>query len=214
MQKLEIKQMRSYIIDIIIDKIMSKKLKDGDKLTQQSIAEETGLSRMPVREALQLLEQKGFIRFLPNRHVAVIGATKNTISSAFKVLSSIEAEIATLLFEENFLNTSTLNDIIKQMQQANLSHDNKELAALELNFHLELIKLLKNPYLENIQTKFLNGYFKYGINSFPRNFSHIITPLQKITSSLENKTKLNFKKTFDEYYNNLIITMIEGGNYE
>ena len=63
MKPLEMKQMRDHVVDILMQKIMSGDLKDGDPLVQQTIAEQTGLSRMPVREALQALEHKGFVRY-------------------------------------------------------------------------------------------------------------------------------------------------------
>lgn len=40
--------------------ILSGNIKAGEELAQESIAEQLGLSRMPVREALQSLEQEGF----------------------------------------------------------------------------------------------------------------------------------------------------------
>lgn len=51
--------------------ILSGSMKPGDELAQESIAEQLGLSRMPVREALQALEQEGFLVRLPNRHMQV-----------------------------------------------------------------------------------------------------------------------------------------------
>ena len=211
MQKLDIKQMRDYIIDMLIQQIMSGNLKDGDKLVQQAIADKAGLSRMPVREALQSLEQKGFVRFLPNRHVEVIGVTKTTIQSTFQVLIAIETEIANLIITNTEINCFSLTKILQLMHDAT----NKEsLAKLELQFHLEFVRLIKNPYLENIQTKFLNGYFNYGIQNFSRSIEEICEPLKNITINLENKNNKDNKKYFEQYYKSLTNAMLTGGNYE
>ncbi len=55
MKKIERKQTRDQIAQMIRYQILSGAMKAGDELTQESIAEQLGLSRMPVREALQNL---------------------------------------------------------------------------------------------------------------------------------------------------------------
>ncbi|MBN0904008.1 GntR family transcriptional regulator, partial [Pseudomonas aeruginosa] len=52
MKKIERKQTRDQIAQMIRYQILSGAMKAGDELTQESIAEQLGLSRMPVREAL------------------------------------------------------------------------------------------------------------------------------------------------------------------
>jgi DNA-binding GntR family transcriptional regulator len=70
-EKIERKQTRDHITQMIRYEILSGSMKPGDELAQESIAEQLGLSRMPVREALQALEQEGFLVRLPNRHMQV-----------------------------------------------------------------------------------------------------------------------------------------------
>ena len=53
MKKIERKQTRDHITQMIRYEILSGSMKPGDELAQESIAEQLGLSRMPVREALQ-----------------------------------------------------------------------------------------------------------------------------------------------------------------
>jgi len=70
-KKIERKQTRDHITQMIRYEILSGGMKPGEELAQESIAEQLGLSRMPVREALQALEQEGFLVRLPNRHMQV-----------------------------------------------------------------------------------------------------------------------------------------------
>ena len=52
MKKIERKQTRDHITQMLRYEILSGSMKPGDELAQESIAEQLGLSRMPVREAL------------------------------------------------------------------------------------------------------------------------------------------------------------------
>ena len=94
MKKIERKQTRDHITQMIRYEILSGSMKPGDELAQESIAEQLGLSRMPVREALQALEQEGFLVRLPNRHMQVSRLEPDHVSHIFQAI----AAMATALF--------------------------------------------------------------------------------------------------------------------
>ena len=51
--------------------IYAGELPDGAELRQEDIAAQLGISRLPVREAMQQLQNEGLLERLPNRHVRV-----------------------------------------------------------------------------------------------------------------------------------------------
>ena len=213
MKQLEIKKMRDYIIDVLVEQIMSGSLKDGTKLTQEDIAQQTQLSRMPVREALQALEQEGFLVRLPNRHMKVIGVSKNTIVSTFSTLSAIESEFSLTAIQTN-ADISTLDHIVNSLEQSSTNGNQIEIQKWELDFHIELSRLTKNPYVINLHEKFLKGYFSYATQKYPRKPQEIILPLKKILKTLKNKEITKIRKNFDDYYQPIIDAMTQGGTYE
>ena len=93
MKKIERKPTRDQIAQMIRYQILSGAMKAGDELTQESIAEQLGLSRMPVREALQSLEQEGFLVRLPNRHMQVSTLAVEDVSHIFRVIAVMAAEL-------------------------------------------------------------------------------------------------------------------------
>ncbi len=97
MKKIERKQTRDQIAQMIRYQILSGAMKAGDELTQESIAEQLGLSRMPVREALQSLEQEGFLVRLPNRHMQVSTLAVEDVSHIFRVIAVMAAELFALV---------------------------------------------------------------------------------------------------------------------
>lgn len=66
------------VAKVLRKEILYGKLKPNEELYQDKIAQELGVSRMPVREALQMLSNDGFVTVRPNR-VAIV----NEISEKF-----------------------------------------------------------------------------------------------------------------------------------
>ena len=210
MKPLEAKQMGDYIVNVLVEQIMSGNLADGTRITQEEVAKKTQLSRMPVREALQALEQEGFLKRLPTRHMEVIGVSQRTIQSTFRILGAIELEAASLLYESDF-EVTYLQRILKSMDT---EKPKAELDQNEIQFHFELIKGIRNSYVENIQGKFLKGYLQYGIRNFTRPSEKVLPLLREILRGIEKKERAVVQGAISAYYGGIIDAMIEGGNYE
>jgi DNA-binding GntR family transcriptional regulator len=79
--------------------IMSGKLPLGVRLRQETLAEEFGVSRTPVREALRQLQAKGMLEILPRRGAAVRGPSPRDIREAYVVRAELEGLAAELAAE-------------------------------------------------------------------------------------------------------------------
>ena len=153
MKKIERKQTRDQIAQMIRYQILSGAMKAGDELTQESIAEQLGLSRMPVREALQSLEQEGFLVRLPNRHMQVSTLAVEDVSHIFRVIAVMAAELFALV-------PANQGELLRaRAQELACAGDN----AGELAFHQLLISYLDNRYLAKAYQQFLDGYISYVI---------------------------------------------------
>lgn len=74
----------------IMKMIMLKKLRPGQRLAELSLAEEIGVSRTPVREALRKLAAEGWLKMIPNSGVWVATPTKREILNAYDVRAKLE----------------------------------------------------------------------------------------------------------------------------
>ena len=59
--------LRGAVLDELRRRIMTGELEPGTRLVEESLAELLGVSRNPVREALQILAGVGFVEMLPRR---------------------------------------------------------------------------------------------------------------------------------------------------
>ncbi len=69
------------------------------RLDERKLAEELGVSRTPVREALSRLEQEGFVRNIPRRGTFVVRKTKKEVLEVVYVWAALESMAARLAVE-------------------------------------------------------------------------------------------------------------------
>src|SRR6202045_571131 len=72
---------------------------DEIRIDERALCQQLGVSRTPIREAMQLLEQEGFLRTEPRRGVFIVRKTKKQIIEMIEMwaaLESMAARLATL----------------------------------------------------------------------------------------------------------------------
>ncbi|MFV0497643.1 MAG: GntR family transcriptional regulator [Candidatus Fimivivens sp.] len=158
MKSVAIKQTKDKIADMIRSDILSGVLKSGDELIQEQVAEQTGLSRMPVREAFQTLEQEGLLLRLPNRHMRVIEIMDINIRQYFTTLVALEQSF----FGQLIAAKSKTDNIVSALEKAidgNALHD-------EFDSHIAPASALDNEYLLGIHVKMLSSFYLYTLRHF------------------------------------------------
>lgn len=66
------------------ERIVSGQLRPGERLREETLAEALGVSRPPLREALQLLAQEGLVRLVPRRGAVVASLT---VQDAYEIVT-------------------------------------------------------------------------------------------------------------------------------
>ena len=67
------------------------------RLDERQLSQDLGVSRTPIREAMSLLEQEGFVKTLPRRGVFVVRKTKREIVEMILVWAALESMAARLV---------------------------------------------------------------------------------------------------------------------
>src|SRR5205809_3346796 len=70
---------------------------DEVRLDERRLSQDLGVSRTPIREAMTLLEQEGFVRTLPRRGIYVVRKTKREIVEMITVWAALESMAARLV---------------------------------------------------------------------------------------------------------------------
>src|SRR5256885_10717355 len=69
---------------------------DEVRLDERRLSQDLGVSRTPIREAMTLLEQEGFVRTRPRRGIYVVKKTKREIVEIITVMAALESMAARL----------------------------------------------------------------------------------------------------------------------
>jgi len=67
------------------------------RLDERQLSQDLGVSRTPIREAMTLLEQEGFVKTLPRRGIFVVRKTKREIIEMIQVWAALESMAARLI---------------------------------------------------------------------------------------------------------------------
>ena len=80
-------------VDALRERILHGEYPEGEPLRQDAIAEELGVSRIPVREALRQLEAEGLVSFSPHRGAVVSTMSLQEIAELFELRADIESDL-------------------------------------------------------------------------------------------------------------------------
>ncbi len=84
------------VYETLREAIIRQILKPGERLMEQELAEEMGVSRTPVREALRKLELEGYVVMIPRKGAYVAGLSIKDINNVFEIRSALETLAAEL----------------------------------------------------------------------------------------------------------------------
>lgn len=128
---------------ILIGRVMP-----GVQLTHEGLASELGVSRTPVREALERLNQEGFVAHRRNRGYFVADLTPQEVSELFGVRAGLELYALEESWRQNqHINMQELQRINQDYRSAILVGASKKRMIVDQEFHLELAKQSGNTLL-------------------------------------------------------------------
>src|SRR5687768_1927778 len=70
--------------------ILSGDIRPGTRLLEVPLANELGVSRGPIREALRQLEQEGLVEFFPHRGAVVVGVAEAEVETIYGIRALLE----------------------------------------------------------------------------------------------------------------------------
>jgi len=149
------KSLTNLIFEKVRDDILNDVYTLGDKLVESKLADELGVSRTPVREALKQLELDGLVESIPNRGVIVKGLSDQDIYDIYSVRISIESIAAELAVERMTPDDlKALTDIYDLMEFFTMKNDSNKIFELNTQFHEKIYTCTKSRYLEHILKDF------------------------------------------------------------
>lgn len=128
--------------------ILTNELTPNVIYNEKSIAQDLGISRTPVREALLELSAKRLVKFLPQKGVVINTFTLQDIDDAFEIRTALEVfSVQKLCLNANDLDTTSLEQCLTDQTHAVASKDEIRFMEADRNFHIGFTRLTQNNYL-------------------------------------------------------------------
>ena len=125
------------------------------RLDERQLSRALGVSRTPIREAMTLLEQEGFLRTVPRRGVFIVRKTKKEIIEIIEVCAALEsmaARLATINAPDERI--AALRPMFDEFHNAAPSEHLHEYSDANIAFHQAIINLsgsqLMSRTIENL----------------------------------------------------------------
>ena len=159
-----VKQVRvtEKVYGLIKDAILQNKLKPGQKLNQDELADTLEVSRTPVREALLKLEKEQLVENLPYKGAQVSGFSLREIEECHEIRAVLEGYAAKIATKN--ISKGELDKLEKSVEEMRIHRGNlKKVISLNEEFHKVICKASGNTRLHYI----VEDMLEY----FPRNIS-------------------------------------------
>ncbi|WP_395103739.1 GntR family transcriptional regulator [Actinomadura sp. SCN-SB] len=166
--------------EVVRQMILSGEAAAGARLGEAELAETLGLSRTPVREALQRLGADGLVEVLPHRGARVVRWTRDDLDEIFELRALLEpyaaARAARLGTDRAALDE--LNELCAGMERAVADGDLAKVAELNSRFHVAIIDASGNRRLPTILTSVMHAplilgtFRRYDAEAMERSMHH------------------------------------------
>lgn len=116
------------------------------RLDKRQLAEDLGVSRTPIREALTILELEGFVRAVPRRGIFVVRKSKAEIIEMIIAWAALESMAARLAAERaTSEELHSLRQIFEQFEDEAPAEHMSEYSEANIAFHQTILRLSRSP---------------------------------------------------------------------
>lgn len=165
--------LRDVVFKTLRKEILMGELKPGTKLREVSLAQQLGVSRTPVREAIRMLELEGLVKMVPRKGAHVANITEKDLTDALDVRNALEKlaiELACERITEKHI--EDMKDNCKEFEIAIPSHDAQKLAAIDEQFHDIIFSATYNTRLIQMLASLRQVLYRYRLECLKDENTH------------------------------------------
>ncbi len=144
--------LRDQTYEILKNMIITREILPGKKISEETLAQEIGVSRTPIREALFRLEHEGIVKIIPRRGAFVVKQSKENIIEILQIREVLEALIVRLVTP--LLKESDIRELRSCLEKLRATPEEErhviEYTDSELEFHDLLRKKCPNQMLRRM----------------------------------------------------------------
>lgn len=156
------KPLREVVSETLRDAIVNGTLKPGERLMEIQLADELGVSRTPVREAIRKLELEGFVIMIPRRGTYVADLSIKDFNEVFEIRTALDVLAAGLAAER--ITDHELEDLQRILVAIGEHIDQGQfegIVDLDVEFHDLLYQACRNDRLVGIISNLREQFMRF-----------------------------------------------------
>jgi DNA-binding GntR family transcriptional regulator len=137
------------VAELLRQRIFSRELAPGSWIDEMKLAEEYGISRTPLREALKVLAAEGLVTMKVRRGAYVTEVSEKDLSDVYHLLSLLESDAAGVVAQRaSDAQIAELQLLHKQLEAS--AHNREKFFAINERFHMRLLEIAGNRWRDQM----------------------------------------------------------------
>jgi len=137
------------VAELLRQRIFNRELEPGSWIDELKIAEELGISRTPLREALKVLAAEGLVTMKVRRGAYVTEVSEQDLTDVYHLLSLLESDAAGVVATQaDDAQLAELQALHSQLEAA--VNDRDRFFEINERFHMRLLELANNRWRDQM----------------------------------------------------------------
>lgn len=199
--------LRDVVFKTLREDILKGKLKPKQRLMELQLANELGVSRTPIREAMRMLELEGLVVMIPRKGAIVAEITKKDLEDVLEVRCALEElAVALACAKITKLQIEELKQKVIEFQHAMEDNDITSLAEKDVAFHDIIFAATNNPRLIQLLNNLREQMYRYRVEYLKDKQTHIllVKEHETIIENLEQRDVERAKKNISKHITNQV----------
>lgn len=202
------------LVDHAVDAILSAASRGlilpGDRIAEPELVAKLGMSRVPIREALRILESQGIVTSEPYKGIRLMEISHQRLEQIIDVRIPLETLACRRAIEAGRNSAEQLNQLyqaVAQMQTMMQNDDVYGFASADTDFHRTLCSFAHNPVLSNLWESIARQLTViFGLSTMGKSMSDIIEEHQRLINVFADG---DIAKMTDEVENHIRIQALD-----
>lgn len=189
--KINAKSLRDEIVEALQRSIILGSTKPGELLIERELAEQFGVSSIPVREALQELEVRGLVTKRPNHSCCVIELSRDELNQIFELRALLEPQVIRWAGERmSKADAESLQPLLGALRCAAEANDFAQFFYHDLRLHCRIWELSGNRWAAQALQRAVLPLFAFGLmrahHAEELNLQHEVEKHEQMIKALRN----------------------------
>lgn len=154
--------LRDVVFNTLRKAILTGELKPGERLMEIHLANQLGVSRTPIREAIRKLELEGLVTMIPRRGAEVAQITEKSLRDVLEVRRALDALCVELACDRiSVEETERLKRACDEFEHATRTGDVTTIAAADVALHDIIVQATRNQRLIQLINNLSEQMYRY-----------------------------------------------------